>query len=370
MAIFNTVYGGGYKTFTISWEEKSDMSSWWTYSDDATWLTAGSTEFDKFFWYSAVKLSTAGVETAEVKQSWWVLDISQLGTLTSGDNVMIRFPVLWIKMSKSWSVVTLSITKELNKTGYQYYAHTKWSTVKNAFYIWAYEAYNDSNILKSWSWKTPVNHISLNNARTYAWNNGTWYWVLSFFQKMFISALYIMKYGNPNCQSTVWAWYTGGSSLQTTWLTNSQTSATYWTSSSTQPIKIFWLENWWGNLNERLDGIYTTNSKILVNVTNSNYSSTPTEWVDYVDSWVSFTNNAEWDIASIGGTNLWMFIPSSISWTDYTKYYTDSSKTSTSSIPHISWYRTDWNNAWIFHLFCTWTWTTSQVWSWVRIMYL
>ena len=111
-------------TLTIQWTEKSDMSSGWTYSDGAEWLTAWSSIFDSFFWYSAVRLSAAWVETAEVtqEQSWWPwkLDFSQLGTLTSGDNVMIKFPRRWIKMSKSGSVVTLSITKKDNKPWYQY----------------------------------------------------------------------------------------------------------------------------------------------------------------------------------------------------------------------------------------------------------
>ena len=31
------------RTFTITRTEKSNMSSWWTYSDDAAWLTAWST---------------------------------------------------------------------------------------------------------------------------------------------------------------------------------------------------------------------------------------------------------------------------------------------------------------------------------------
>ena len=109
----NQVRPNNPKTFTISWTEWSNMSSGWTYSDDAAWLTAGDTAFDKFFWYSAVRLNTSWEETAEVTQTTpWQLDLSQLWTLTSGDNVMIKFPRLWIKMSKSGSVVTLSITEQ------------------------------------------------------------------------------------------------------------------------------------------------------------------------------------------------------------------------------------------------------------------
>jgi len=360
-----------YKTFTITWEEKSDMSSWWTYSDDAAWLTAGSTAFDDFFWYSAVKLSSNGTESAIVNQNAGVLDITQLGTLTSGDNVMIKFPRRWIKMSKSWSIITLSITNEPNKVGYQYYAFTRWTTVKDQMYIGAYLGYNSSNVLKSWSWQAPSTNISITNARIYAQANWTGYDQIAFFQKMYISALYMMKYWNPNCQSVVGMWYVYGSAKQNTWNTNSQTSATYWTTSATQQIKLFWLEDRWWNLNQWLDWAYCDgNRKVLVNVTNQNFSSSPTEWVDYVDSGVSFWWDSEALITAVAGTNLWMFLPTSLSWTAYTTYYTDTWAVRSNKVPHIWWYRTDNQMAWIFHFFCNWTSTTTYEWSGSRIMYL
>ena len=138
------------RTFTITRTEKSDMSSWWTYSDDAAWLTAGDGAFDDFFWYSAVLLNTSWVETAEMTQSWWVFTgaMTTLGNITSGDNVMIKFPARWIKMTKSWSVVTLSITDDLTKESewYQYYAFQTWTlaspwTIKDKFYLGAYKWY-------------------------------------------------------------------------------------------------------------------------------------------------------------------------------------------------------------------------------------
>lgn len=48
------------QTFTITYMENSSPTGFSpTYSDDASGLTAGSTAFDEFFNYSAVKLSTA-----------------------------------------------------------------------------------------------------------------------------------------------------------------------------------------------------------------------------------------------------------------------------------------------------------------------
>ena len=316
------------KTFTISWTEWSDMSSWWTYSDDATWLTAGSTAFDEFFGYSAVRLNSSWVETAEVKQTTpWQLDLSQLWTLTSGDNVMIKFPRLWIKMSKSGSVVTLSITNNPNATsdGFQYYAHctgtlsNPW-TPKNAFYLWAFKACNNgSNVLKSWSWQSPEVSQTQATFCSRAVANGSGYNIIWYYQRQFVNALYMMKYGNPNSQSVVWLWYTGWSAKVNTGWTVSQALATYWTSSNTQQVKLFWLEDWWGNIHERVWWVYTDWSKNLY---------TQLSWYSWaVSGWESTWSTIQhtwsyYNLSSIVWNNKVLFWPSAtVDNSNYNTYY-------------------------------------------------
>ena len=302
------------KTFTISWTEQSNMSSGWTYSDDATWLTAWDTAFDEFFWYSAVRLNTSWQETAEVtqEQSGWAgkLDITQLWTLTSWDNVMIKFPVRWIKMTKNWSVVTLSITEEPNKAWYQYYAHTSsWTldnpwTPKDAFYLWAYKWSNSSSVLKSWSWQSSAVNNHPIGFCTRAKANGSWYNIVGFYQRQYITALYMMKYGNPDSQSVIWKWYT---SVVSTWGTNSQTNATYWTNSTSVQCKLFWLEDRWGSAYEFIWGARTDGSKQLcTSLSNwSWYSSSGWEW-----TW-TILNVTPWYpcLSSISWNNKAMFTP-------------------------------------------------------------
>ena len=316
------------RTFTITRTEKSDMSSWWTYSDDAAWLTAGDGAFDDFFWYSAVLLNTSGVETAEMKQSWWVFTwaMSTLGNITSGDNVMIKFPVRWIKMSKSWSTVTLSITEELDKDGYQYYAHSTGTlsnpwTPKNAFYLWAYEWYAAYTTLKSWSWWTPTANQTSATLCTYAGNNGSGYNIIWWYQRMYVNALYMMKYWNPDSRSVVWQWfvYTWYISPTATWWTNSQTNATYWTSSQTQQIKLFWLEDRWGNILESLWWAYLDSSNYLY-VQLSWYSGTLSWWEN---TWsILQSSSSGYNLSSIVWNNKAMFWPSStVNNSNYNTYY-------------------------------------------------
>lgn len=326
-----------YKTFTMTYMEASSPTGFApSYSDDASGLIAWSTAFDEFYNYSAVRLNSAGAVTAEVTQSTpWQLNLSSLWTLSSGDNVMIKFPRLWIKMSKSGSTVTLSITDnpDAEADGFQYYAHSRWTLSspikKDALYLWAFKAYNSSNVLKSWSWQSPVVSITQQNCINYARANdgntgSAGYDIIGFYQREFINALYMMKYWNPDCQSVIWRWYTGWSAKVNTGWTVSQTSATYGTTSATQQIKLFWLEDWWGNIHEWIGWMCTDGSKNLWTALSwfvwDIKTSSP-----YENTWTTIQHTGSWyDLSSIVWSNKWLFAPTAtVSNSNYDTYYCD-----------------------------------------------
>lgn len=359
------------RTFTISRTEQSDMSSWWTYSDDAAWLTAGDGAFDDFFWYSAVLLNTSWVETAEMTQSWWVFTgaMTTLGNITSGDNVMIKFPVRWIKMTKSWSVVTLSITDELDKDGYQYYAFQTWTlsnpwTSNRAFYLWAYKAFSSSNVLKSWSWQRPTVSQRQSTLCAQAKANGTWYNIIWFYQRMYINALYMMKYWNPNSQSVVWTWHTNWRASSSTWRTDSQTNATYWTSNQ---VKLFWLEDWWWNIYELVWWMYTDWNKQLCTML-SNWSWT-VSWWEW--TWTTINTTSWYDLYSIAGNNKAMFAPTwTVNNSSYNTYYSDLVIVNASSLATAGGAWSDGAGAGAFQMAVQVTATNSSTYTGSRLMYL
>lgn len=367
-------------TFTISWTEQSNMSSWWTYSDDAAWLTAGSSAFDDFFWYSAVLLNTSGVKTAEMTQTWWTFTgaMTTLGNITSWDNVMIKFPVRWIKMTKSWSTVTLSITDWLGRESewYQYYAHCTWTlsspwTPKSAFYLWAYKAANNgSNVLKSWSGKTIEVSQTQATSCSRASANGTWYNIMWFYQRMYINALYMMKYWNPDCQSVVGKGYTWASSKTTTWWTNSQTYATYWTSSNATQCRLFWLEDWWGNADEWVWWMCTDGSKNLWTAL-SWYTWTITTSSPYQNTWTTIQTTSWFDLSSIAWNNKAMFATTgTVNNSSYSTYYCDYVPVNASSLASAggSWAGSVYAGA--FYLSVTQTASTASAGLGSRLMYL
>jgi hypothetical protein len=373
----------GTRTFTISRTEQSNMSSWWTYSDDAAWLTAWDSAFDEFFWYYGCRLNASGVETAKITQeeSWWAwkLDITQLWTLTSGDNVMIKFPVRWIKMTKNWSVVTLSITDWLGRESdwYQYYAFCTWTlsnpwTPKDAMYLWAYEWCSSSSVIKSWSWRNPIGSQTQSTFITRAKANGSGYNIVWFYQRMYIAALYMMKYGNPNSQSVVWRWYTSWSSKVSTWWTDSQTNATYWTTSWTVQCKLFWLEDRWGNVREYIwwmctdsnYNLWTALSWFTWEVTTSSpYENTGATTKSKAATY-STLKTILWD-------NKWLFMPiDTVSSSRYSTYYCDGMTVTNVKIADAWWDYNDGLSPWVFNIYGGDSSADSSSNMWVRLMYI
>lgn len=366
MAIFNTVYGGEAKVHTVTCyidESLSDPAQMVTYWTDVPY-SAWNSNWDTFFWYYPCLLNTSWEETALLNPNDYSKDTDGNSVnITSGDNVMVCFPRLWIKMSKSWTVITLQITNKPNASWFSYLAHSRVNSDKDKFYIWAYKAYNSNNVLKSWSWVSPTTSISNDNSRTYARANWTWYEMSAYYQRMFIQCLYVMKYKNLNSQAVIWNWYVGGSSKQTTWATNTS-GMNYWnTSSTTDRVKLFGVEDLWGNVYEWCEWYYWNGSNHYLaydnfNLTQTNYSTTFTR-----EMW-------NWGIQNVYWTSeLWFM--SSVTWWSWTTYYCDNNISYwPPQIPFVWWrYGMTANDAWIFMMFANnANWVYGDIWA--RIMYL
>lgn len=357
-----------WKTFTITWTEQSDMSSWWTYSDDAAWLTAWSTDFDEFFWYSVVALKNDWTEYSEYTQtqSWgyWKLSVT---SVWNSYNIMIKFPLRWIKMTKSWSSVTLSITDEPNKPWYQYYAHTKGTAIKDNLYLWAYK-------MSSWyvskyskallTWQTRAEVRNWITSTYWSW---TWYSQITWYPRQYVNALYMMKYWNPDCRNVVGRWYSysRNSGSTNTYSTYSTTDATYWALDYwyTQ-MRLFWLEDRWGNANEWLDWCWlNSSSQLTVDKTNSIFQDSAYT----TNLWTS----PAWYIWWIDGSNDGMFLSKTSLW-DSTTYYCSVSYLNSPQ----NWLFASWPYNWdfyanAFYMWCwQWYYPIDQYKYWSRLMYL
>ena len=320
-----------YSTWTIKWSETSTPASAFVdYEDDAEWMTQGSSDWDAIFGFEWVRLNTSWVET-------WSVDLTNMSSeswLTSWDNVMVKFPIRWIKMTKSGSTCTLSITNNPNAEDewFQYYAHSRWTlsspVKKNAFYLWVYEWSLSSSVLKSLSGATVESNHTMWDFIGYArandwnsWNGG--YDIVWFYQRMYINALYMMKYWNIDSQWTIGQWIVSWSK-QASWWSNSIAGATGWnTWNQTSYMKLFGLENWWWNVSEWLGWICTDWSKNLWTALQG-FAGDITTSSPYENTWVTITTTSWNDLSSISWDNKAMFAPLwTVNNSSYNTYYCD-----------------------------------------------
>jgi len=302
-----------YYTMTLTIDEsKSDPEAMVTYWDDVK-FTQWSSDWDNWFGYYRCKLSTAWKETAVETQKDWVF--ANTLTTTSGDDVMVKFPRMWIKSSKSWNVITIQLTDNPNADGFQYNAFNRWWEIQDQFYIWAYLTSNNN---KSLSGASPTVSQTRATFRSNASSKWSYWHQYGWCQREFINVLYLFKYKNLNSQSAVGMWYVDGSAKVNTWWTDSQTEATYWTTSSTTQMRLFWVEDWWWNIWQWVENMWSDSSRnYCISTTNacddSTYDTTISSWISSNSSW--YMNKAIWN-------QNWIFLPSWFSG-DASTYYSD-----------------------------------------------
>ena len=112
----------------------------------------------------------------------------------------------------------------------------------------------------------------------------------------------MLKYGNLNSQQALGQGYVGGSSAQTTGATNTK-GMCYGSSSTTDRVKLFGLEDFWGNVYQRLSGLYSDSSRSLLTTTdNFGTNISASSWEYNVASGVSSNING-WVSKVQGGNN-------------------------------------------------------------------
>ena len=268
-----------------------------SYADDAIGMTAD--QWDSFFGHYPC-LFKDGREVGRLDRN----DFSKFADgrsadITSGDagDVMIAFPRRGLKISKSGSKVTISMTSNPDDPDFKYYAHQRGDTRKEVFYMGAYKGYYDGSSLRSLSGKNPTANITIGTAREYAQANGSGYEQSAFYQLLFRQCAYILKYGSLDSQTAIGRGYVDDQDMYSyeglTGEANAygmdcetikKTNPDYMTDGM-HHVKCFGVEDFWGAIYEWIDGLVTDTSNprnILTNTDNfqndgkgKGYMSTP-----------------------------------------------------------------------------------------------
>ena len=244
-----------------------------SYADDAVDMAAGSDAWDEFFGHYPC-LFKDGKEVGKLNRNDFTkFADGRAADITSGSagDVMIAFPRRGVRISTSGDIVTVSMTEAQDDPNFKYYAHTKGADRRDIFYLGAYKGYKDRlNKLRSISGKKPQNILPLAEARTIAQANGTGYEQSAFYQLIFRQVMYILKYKNLNSQAVIGAGYTytrhdgststGGSEAYGMDSELIRKSDSSYIEDDLKHVKLFGIEDFWGNINEWIDGL-TSNSK-------------------------------------------------------------------------------------------------------------
>lgn len=261
-----------YTTMTVNINlSNSNSSTWSTYADDAVGLSKGDERFLSFFGHYPVRMSgTSNYGRLDPNDFTKCLD-GTASYITSSYEPMIRFPKRGLKISKTSSTgtLTVSMTDNPNADGYEYNAHDYNGSIKSAFYVGCYKAYLSSNCYYT---RSGVNYTVTSNSmsyfRQYSAARGTRYSMIAYYQHLYIVAMYTIMYGGQDSYKV----YGCSNTNNTMCGVNDKSGMDVKRPSSSGSIKMFGLEDYNGGYPELLEGIYSYNRGLYA--ATGNYSTT------------------------------------------------------------------------------------------------
>ena len=268
-----------------------------TYHDDAANMVAGSTAWDDFFGHYPC-LFKNGQEVGKLsRNNFTMFEGGGSADTTSGNagDVMIAFPRRGVRISTSGDILTVSMTDDPNNSEFKYYAHTRGNQRRDKFYLGAYKGYYDGSKLRSLSGQSPTGNQSIGTFRTYAQANGQGYEQSAFYQLTFRQVMYLLKYKNLNSQNAVGMGYVNGNVTLTNTGGTSTKGMDFGETTGRIQMKLFGLEDFWGNAYEFVDGICSDNDRNIL---------TGTE--NFNDTGLGYTNYGQGTASNING---WMSKP-------------------------------------------------------------
>lgn len=273
--------GGLTGTYTVNLNlNDSNPLTWATYADDAVGMEAGSADWDLFFGHYPC-IVTNGVEGDKLDPTDFSKTIggSAAPITTLGNDVMVCYPRRGIKIEQSGDILSVSMTTDEGKSGYSYMAHSYKGVAKDRFYLGAYKGYVSGNQLYSVSGQVPTTNVTIGNFRSYAQARGTGYEQSAFYQLTFRQAMYLLKYKGQNAQVAVGRGFVDGNSAiyGNTGYTNDK-GMDWGESTGKFPMKLFGLEDFYGNIYEFIDGIYSGSNRQLL-AADGNYNDTGSGYV-------------------------------------------------------------------------------------------
>lgn len=341
----------GPRTMTARFDlSNSDPAQWGEYLDDAVNMTAGSAEWDAFFGhYPAMIKNGAIVGELDPSQGYAKYTDGTTADITSGTDgdVMIVFPRRDLRIWKDNEYLYVSMTGKLDKADYDHYAHKYKGNDCDWFALGRYKGYYDGTKLRSLSGQTPSVDIAIGNFRTYAQAGGTGYEQSAFYQLTYRQAMYMLKYLGQNAQIAIGRGYVDGNSAAHITGGTDTLGMDYGETTGKVQCSLFGLEDFWGNVYEFIDGIYSNSSRQLL-VADGNYNDTGSGYTDAGAP--SFSYNISGFMKDTNGTSIAGFTLSSATYGTSSTYFCDSANVNANRFAQFGGFWADADAAGVFRL--------------------
>lgn len=271
---------------------------------------------------------------------------------TLGNDVMVKFPKRGLCIRTIGSEIHITFTDDPNSKDFNYYAFTRGTAVKDAFYYGAYKAYCTGSKMYSSSGKTPTVNITIGSFRNQAQARGTGYDQAMFYPRQYIQAVYVLLHQSLNSQEKIGTGKTSGSAViatggSDTWGMDSeicrQQYPTYLTDNA-HNVKCLGIEDLWGNCWEWIDGLVTQNYNVMT--ATSGFNDTGKGYVSRGIACYSGYSAAY--ISSVAGNNEMGFYPTNAQGSDST-YFCDGFWQGASCVARSG---GSWRNAALCGVFC------------------
>lgn len=348
------------KTYIVKIDQNnSDPLACCTYDGDAVGMTKGSSDWDSIFGYKPCIMRGGVVQGYLNPNNFTEYEDGTVAPITDPIyDVMIEFPRMGLDISTNDGIITIKLTDAKNDSNFQYLAHKRGNMQKDYFYLGAYLATKpmsgssssgSETILGSNSGFMPLVNTSIADFINYAHNRGSGYEIMAFYQQTYVQALYVMKYGNLNSQMALGQGYVKSNtgSARVTGATDVQGMCYGNPNSSDDRMKLFGLEDLWGNVYQFISGLYNdSNGNLLTTTDNFGIDTNVSAWEYNVSS--GTTDNVSDYMIESQGTNNGGFVMK-VGGGSSTTYYSDYADLNTFGFPVIGGYWDDGDYAGVFY---------------------
>ena len=186
---------------------------------------------------------------------------SDIANTSFNGNAMSRIPLVYVSMYEDSTYEYYIVSNVKYDDTYQAIAHTKEDgTIKDNVYLAMFEGSNISSKLRSISGTTNIYRQRPSTEITYAKANGTGWYTRTWGQRMLINILLMIISKSDNSQEAFGQGNANSSGSSPTYglktsgqLNNKGQFFGY--NDETHAVKVFHIENWWGNQFERIAGL-------------------------------------------------------------------------------------------------------------------